>query len=49
MTGEDLRSKKSFGIMSMKERAASLGGSFEIYSENGNGTVIKLTFLLNKN
>lgn len=49
ITGEKIKSKKSFGIMSMKERAASLGGSFEIYSENDNGTVIKLTLLLNKN
>ncbi len=49
ITGEEIKSKKSFGIMSMKERAASLGGSFEIYSENGNGTVIKLILLLNKN
>ena len=49
ITGDEIKSKKSFGIMSMKERAASLGGSFEIYSENDNGTVIKLILLLNKN
>ena len=49
ITGEEIKSKKSFGIMSMKERAASLGGSFEIYSENDNGTVIKLTLLPDKN
>ena len=38
----DLQSKKSFGIIIMKERAASLGGSFDIYRNNDQGTVIKL-------
>jgi signal transduction histidine kinase len=28
----------------MKERADSLGGTFDIYCENGHGTVIKLVF-----
>jgi signal transduction histidine kinase len=36
----EIESKTSWGIISMKERAHSLGGSFEIYSENGQGTVI---------
>ncbi len=40
ITEKELNSKKSFGIKIMKERVVSLGGSFEIYSENG--TVIKL-------
>jgi signal transduction histidine kinase len=39
-----LKSKKSFGLIGMKERADSLGGTFDIYSENGYGTVIKLIF-----
>jgi len=42
-------SKKSFGIISMKERAASLGGSFEIFHQNGCGTVINLNLPLSNN
>lgn len=38
----EIKSKKSFGIMGMKERAASLGGSLEIYNEIGLGTVVML-------
>ncbi len=41
---ENLKSKKSFGLIGMMERAASLGGSFNIYNKNGNGTVAKLMF-----
>jgi signal transduction histidine kinase len=40
----DLKSKKSFGIISMNERSASLGGIFEISRGNDCGTVIKLIF-----
>jgi PAS domain S-box-containing protein len=42
ITSSEINSKKSFGIMSMKERAASLGGTFEISSGNGGGTEILL-------
>jgi len=42
-------SKKSFGIISMKERAASLGGTFDIFQEKGSGTVINLILPLSKN
>jgi signal transduction histidine kinase/DNA-binding response OmpR family regulator len=45
---DQIKSKKSFGIISMKERAASIGGTFEIYRESDYGTIIKLTFPLNK-
>ncbi len=38
----DINSKKSFGIISMRERAATLGGSFFISHEKDFGTVIKL-------
>jgi two-component system, NarL family, sensor histidine kinase UhpB len=38
----EIKSKKSFGIMGMKERAASLGGSLEIYNEKDLGTVVML-------
>ena len=41
ITEKELNSKKSFGIKIMKERVVSLGGTFEIYNENG--TIIKLT------
>jgi len=44
----EIKSKKSFGIISMKERAISLGGNFEIYNESSHGTVIKLSLPLNK-
>jgi signal transduction histidine kinase len=42
-----IKSKKSFGIIGMKERAASLGGTFDIYRNNESGTVIKLIFPFN--
>ena len=44
ITENDIKSKKSFGIISMKERTASMGGTFEIYCENGGGTIIKIIF-----
>lgn len=45
---DGLNSKKSFGIIGIKERAISLAGSCSIYSNNGEGTVIHLSFPLNK-
>lgn len=48
ITEDEIKSKKSFGIINMKERTASMGGSFDIYSENGHGTVIQLILPLNK-
>jgi two-component system, NarL family, sensor histidine kinase UhpB len=44
ITKDDIESKTSWGIISMKERAKSLGGTFDIYSEPGAGTVIKIVF-----
>jgi len=44
---DEIKNKKSFGIISMKERAASMGGTFEIKSENGGGTDIKIILPLN--
>jgi len=41
---DGLNSKKSFGIIGIKERAISLSGSCTISSPNGEGTVIHLTF-----
>lgn len=43
----DLNSKKSFGLISMKERAASLGGSFSIRRKTSGGTEIKLIIPIN--
>ena len=47
ITDNEINSRKSFGILSMKERAASLGGTFEIYRTNKQETVVKLFFPLN--
>jgi PAS domain S-box-containing protein len=41
---EEINSKKSFGIISMRERADSLGGIFKIYRGTKCGTVIELFF-----
>ncbi len=44
---DKMKSKNSFGLISMSERAASLGGTFEIYPKKDDfGTVIKITFPL---
>jgi PAS domain S-box-containing protein len=43
-----INSKESFGIISMKERTASLGGTFDINYKRGCGTEIKLMLPLNK-
>jgi signal transduction histidine kinase len=37
-----LNSRKSFGLISMRERAASLGGTFYIRRKTSGGTEIKL-------
>lgn len=42
----ELNSKKSFGLIGMKERANSLGGTFEIKNLPGSGTQTILTFPL---
>jgi PAS domain S-box-containing protein len=47
ITEDKLYSKNSFGIISMKERAASLGGTLKIYREDNHFTVINLIFPLN--
>ena len=44
---EKLISQNSFGIISMKERAASLGGILKIYREDNRFTVINLIFPFN--
>lgn len=47
ITESGIQSKKSFGIMNMKERATSLGGTLDIYRKNGHGTVIELMLPIN--
>jgi PAS domain S-box-containing protein len=47
ITEGQLTSRKSFGIISMKERAGSLGGTFEISGGDDGGTLIQLIFPLN--
>ena len=41
---EEINSNKSFGIISMRERADSLGGIFKIYRGTKCGTIIELFF-----
>lgn len=48
ISADEINSKKSFGIIGIKERASSLAGTCDIYCEDGNGTIINLTFPLNK-
>jgi len=45
----EIKSSKSFGLIGMKERSASLGGTFEIGRGLKNGTIIKINFPLNNN
>jgi len=47
ITESQRTANNSFGIISMKERAASLNASFEVYGKNGAGTVIRLIIPLN--
>jgi PAS domain S-box-containing protein len=47
ITEAEINSKKSFGIIGMKERSASLGGKFEIHPGKDGGTIIKCLFPLN--
>ena len=47
ITKDQINDKKSFGIMSMKERAASLGGTFEINRGEKFGSKIMITFPIN--
>ena len=48
ITEAKITSKKSFGIMSMKERTASLGGVFKISRRDKFGSKIEILFPINK-
>jgi signal transduction histidine kinase len=39
---ENISKKRTLGILGMKERAAMMGGKYEIYSEPGKGTTISV-------
>ncbi|MFZ4399633.1 MAG: PAS domain S-box protein [Bacteroidales bacterium] len=43
----EIKSKKSFGLISMKERAQSVGGNFNISTAEEGGTFIKLVLPIN--
>jgi signal transduction histidine kinase len=45
---DKINSKKSFGIMSMKERTTFLGGSFKISRRDTNGSKIEISFPVKK-
>ncbi len=45
----EIKSRKSFGIIGMRERTASLGGKFEISNGKENGTIVKISFPLTNN
>ena len=47
ITEEQINAKKSFGIMSMKERATSMGGTFEIRRGKNLGSKIIINFPTN--
>jgi two-component system sensor histidine kinase UhpB len=49
LSDDKISSKKSFGIISMRERAASLGGTLKIFREDERFTVIHVVFPNNKN
>lgn len=43
-----INSRKSFGIIGMKERAASLGGTFQISGASERGTTVRISFPLSR-
>lgn len=47
ISDDKLKSKKSFGIISMKERARSLGGTLDLYRDSNTFTIIKLVVPIN--
>ena len=49
IAGSQIQSKKSFGLISMKERATILKGTFDIHTPAKGGTNIKIVFPYPKN
>jgi two-component system sensor histidine kinase UhpB len=48
ITEDKIKSSKSFGIIGMRERAASLGGALDIFRDDNQLTVVSLIFPLKK-
>jgi signal transduction histidine kinase len=48
ITSDRIVEASSFGVLGMKERALSLGGSLEIENNPAGGTIVKLTVPLQK-
>ena len=42
-SNETEKTHRGFGLISMQERARNVGGSLELQSESGKGTLIKVT------
>jgi signal transduction histidine kinase len=45
--GFDPRHERGLGLLGMEERVAHLGGSFQVDSKPGEGTLISISFPLN--
>jgi|YelNatPaOPRAMG01_1025707.scaffolds.fasta_scaffold22579_2 nitrate/nitrite-specific signal transduction histidine kinase len=43
LSDEEVRKKGTFGLISMRERARSIKGNFEVLSEEGKGTMVRVT------
>lgn len=43
LSDDEVRKKGTFGLISMRERARSIKGNFEILSEKGKGTMVRVT------
>jgi two-component system sensor histidine kinase UhpB len=48
IAGDDIGKRSCFGLLSMKERAHSLGGTIDIASPSGRGTTISVTAPLHR-
>jgi signal transduction histidine kinase len=51
VSGDVDRGKKkrdTFGLISMRERARGLGGTFEVQSQSGKGTLVKIVIPISK-
>ena len=44
----EIADRMSLGLRSMRERALSLGGTFEIRGQPNNGTIVQFDMLLNQ-
>jgi signal transduction histidine kinase len=42
------KKRDTFGLISMRERARGLGGTFEVQSQSGKGTLVKIVIPIGK-